>query len=53
MLGWVSKTSRCCVQLSRWMQFLTRLATFSRVILFDKRGTVFSDRISDMPPAAL
>ena len=30
-------------------RFLTRLAAFSRVILFDKRGTGLSDRVSDMP----
>ena len=31
------------------VRFLTRLASFSRVILFDKRGTGLSDRVSDMP----
>ncbi|MGJ7510996.1 adenylate/guanylate cyclase domain-containing protein [Variovorax sp. GT1P44] len=30
-------------------RMLTRLASFSRVILFDKRGTGLSDRVSDMP----
>ena len=30
-------------------RFLTRLAAFSRVILFDKRGTGLSDRVADMP----
>jgi pimeloyl-ACP methyl ester carboxylesterase len=30
-------------------RFLTRLASFSRLILFDKRGTGLSDRVSDMP----
>jgi len=30
-------------------RFLTRLASFSRVILFDKRGTGLSDRVTDMP----
>ena len=29
-----------------WMNFLSRLAGFSRLILFDKRGTGLSDRIS-------
>jgi pimeloyl-ACP methyl ester carboxylesterase/DNA-binding CsgD family transcriptional regulator len=29
--------------------FLTRLASFSRLILFDKRGTGLSDRVSEMP----
>ena len=28
-------------------RFLTRLATFSRLILFDKRGTGLSDRVTD------
>jgi pimeloyl-ACP methyl ester carboxylesterase len=27
----------------------TRLASFSRLILFDKRGTGLSDRVADMP----
>ena len=30
-------------------RFLRRLASFSRLILFDKRGTGLSDRIGDMP----
>jgi pimeloyl-ACP methyl ester carboxylesterase len=30
-------------------RFLTRLASFARVILFDKRGTGLSDRVADMP----
>jgi pimeloyl-ACP methyl ester carboxylesterase len=30
-------------------RFLRRLASFSRLILFDKRGTGLSDRPSDMP----
>jgi pimeloyl-ACP methyl ester carboxylesterase len=30
-------------------RFLTRLASFSRLILFDKRGTGLSDRVADMP----
>jgi pimeloyl-ACP methyl ester carboxylesterase len=30
-------------------RFLERLASFSRLILFDKRGTGLSDRIADMP----
>jgi class 3 adenylate cyclase len=29
--------------------FLTRLSAFTRVILFDKRGTGLSDRIGDLP----
>ena len=30
-------------------RFLTRLASFSRLILFHKRGTGLSDRVADMP----
>jgi pimeloyl-ACP methyl ester carboxylesterase len=30
-------------------RFLTRLSSFTRLILFDKRGTGLSDRIADMP----
>jgi pimeloyl-ACP methyl ester carboxylesterase len=30
-------------------RFFERLASFSRLILFDKRGTGLSDRVSDMP----
>jgi len=30
-------------------RFLTRLASFSRLILFDKRGTGLSDRVADVP----
>lgn len=30
-------------------QFLRRLASFSRMILFDKRGTGLSDRVADVP----
>jgi pimeloyl-ACP methyl ester carboxylesterase len=33
----------------RLERLLTRLASFSRLILFDKRGTGLSDRVSDMP----
>jgi pimeloyl-ACP methyl ester carboxylesterase/class 3 adenylate cyclase len=32
-----------------FVHFLERLATFSRLILFDKRGTGLSDRVPDMP----
>jgi pimeloyl-ACP methyl ester carboxylesterase/class 3 adenylate cyclase len=34
-------------------RLLTRLASFSRLILFDKRGTGLSDRVSDMPSLEL
>ena len=30
-------------------RFLSRLASFSRLILFDKRGTGLSDRVGDLP----
>ena len=30
-------------------RFFERLASFSRLILFDKRGTGLSDRVTDMP----
>ncbi|MGH2704112.1 MAG: adenylate/guanylate cyclase domain-containing protein [Actinomycetota bacterium] len=33
----------------RYARFMRRLATFSRVILFDKRGTGLSDRMTDAP----
>jgi pimeloyl-ACP methyl ester carboxylesterase len=46
--GWVSNVEVLWEEpgLSR---FLRRLATFSRLILFDKRGTGLSDRVADMP----
>src|SRR5438445_13364933 len=31
------------------VRFFTRLASFSRLILFDKRGTGLSDRVVEMP----
>ena len=30
-------------------RFVSQLASFTRLILFDKRGTGLSDRVSDMP----
>ncbi len=30
-------------------RFMTRLASFARVIMFDKRGTGLSDRVADLP----
>ena len=32
-----------------YVRFVEYLAQFSRVILFDKRGTGLSDRVSDLP----
>jgi class 3 adenylate cyclase len=34
-----------------WVHFYSRLAGFSRLILFDKRGTGLSDRIASAPPS--
>lgn len=34
----------------RWRQFYERLASFSRLILFDKRGTGLSDHSGGFPP---
>ena len=46
--GWVSNSEVFWEEpgLSR---FLRRLASFSRLILFDKRGTGLSDRVTDLP----
>jgi class 3 adenylate cyclase/pimeloyl-ACP methyl ester carboxylesterase len=33
----------------RWASFLTRLASFSRLILFDRRGVGLSDRVTGVP----
>ena len=46
--GWVSNIEVFWEEpgLSR---FLRRLASFSRLILFDKRGTGLSDRVTDLP----
>src|SRR5579885_3360420 len=32
-----------------YARFLTRLASFSRLIFFDKRGTGLSDRVAEVP----
>ena len=48
VLGWVSNIEVFWEE-PALVRFLTRLASFSRVILFDKRGTGLSDRVSDMP----
>lgn len=42
--GWVSNIGMMWEEPSR-ADFLTRLASFSRLILFDKRGTGLSDRV--------
>jgi pimeloyl-ACP methyl ester carboxylesterase len=35
-------------EMPEWASFITRLAGFSRLILFDKRGTGLSDRVADI-----
>lgn len=44
--GWVSHLDLIWEQ-PLFARFLRRLATFSRVIVFDKRGTGLSDRVAD------
>ena len=46
--GWVSHLEAGWEQ-PRFARFLSRLASFSRLILFDKRGTGLSDRTADLP----
>jgi pimeloyl-ACP methyl ester carboxylesterase len=46
--GWVSNID-CFWEESSMERFLKRLASFCRVILFDKRGTGLSDRITETP----
>lgn len=46
--GWVSNIEIIWEE-PAFFRFLQRLASFSRVILFDKRGTGLSDRVSEMP----
>ena len=46
--GWVSNIEVFWEE-PHLVRFLQRLATFSRLILFDKRGTGLSDRVPDMP----
>jgi pimeloyl-ACP methyl ester carboxylesterase/DNA-binding winged helix-turn-helix (wHTH) protein/class 3 adenylate cyclase len=48
VMGWVSHLEYCWTEPS-FARFLGRLAGFSRLILFDKRGTGLSDRIGDLP----
>lgn len=50
VMGWVSHLEYFWHEPS-FKRFLTRLASFSRLILFDKRGTGLSDRVplSDLP----
>ena len=46
VMGWVSHLDYFWTEPS-FAQFLRRLASFSRVILFDKRGTGLSDRVPE------
>jgi len=46
--GFVSHVE-CCWEEPSYARFLRRLASFSRLILFDKRGTGLSDRLTGMP----
>jgi pimeloyl-ACP methyl ester carboxylesterase/class 3 adenylate cyclase len=46
--GWVSNLDAFWEE-PALARMLTRLASFSRLILFDKRGTGLSDRVNDMP----
>src|SRR5262249_40239543 len=46
--GWVSNIEIFWEE-PAYARFLTRLASFARLILFDKRGTGLSDRAAEMP----
>ncbi|MDR7419776.1 MAG: adenylate/guanylate cyclase domain-containing protein [Armatimonadota bacterium] len=46
VMGWVSNLDYFWEEPS-YARFLTRLASFSRLILFDKRGTGLSDRVPE------
>jgi len=46
--GWVSNLDVFWDEPSM-VRFLQRLASFARLILFDKRGTGLSDRVADLP----
>jgi len=48
VMGWVSHLEYFWKEPS-FARFLTRLASFSRLILFDKRGTGLSDPVSRLP----
>src|SRR5690606_28274219 len=48
VMGWVSHLDWFWDEPS-FARFLTRLASFSRLILFDKRGTGLSDRVTVLP----
>lgn len=46
VMGWISNIDEFWSEPS-WAAFLQRLAKFSRLIVFDKRGTGLSDRVDD------
>jgi pimeloyl-ACP methyl ester carboxylesterase len=46
VMGWVSNIDEFWTEPS-WAYFLERLAKFSRLIVFDKRGTGLSDRVDE------
>src|SRR5437773_1720396 len=46
--GWVSHVEYAWEEPS-YARFLTRLASFSRLITLDRRGTGLSDRVADLP----
>ena len=48
VMGWVSHLD-CIWKEPTFAQFLTRLSKFCRLILFDKRGTGLSDRVTPLP----
>jgi pimeloyl-ACP methyl ester carboxylesterase/DNA-binding winged helix-turn-helix (wHTH) protein len=48
VMGWVSHLDYFWREPS-FARFLNRLASFSRLILFDKRGTGLSDRVVELP----
>ncbi len=48
VMGWVSHLDYFWSE-PRFARFLKRLSSFSRLILFDKRGTGLSDRVTELP----
>ena len=46
VMGWVSNIDEFWTE-PLWARFLERLASFSRLIIFDKRGTGLSDRVDE------
>ena len=48
VMGWVSHLEYFWLE-PRFARFLTRLASFARLILIDKRGTGLSDRVGELP----